>query len=197
MASVEDVLADARRFGFLGPGAVEQHLRHAEAFAAHLDPWPGVGVDLGCGGGVPGLVLAGLGAGRWLLVEAMAKRASFLRRAVRQLGLRNVEVLHGRAEVVVHHHAHAADAVVARGFGPPATTAEAAAPFLQVGGLLVVSEPPGGQVARWPAAGLGKIGMALEAVAPGPPAFARIRQVDPVPPGYPRPLGHLTKRPLW
>jgi hypothetical protein len=46
----------------------------------------------------------------------------------------------------------AVDAVVARGFGSPRAVVQAAAPILAAGGLLVVSEPPGG-ADRWTAAG--------------------------------------------
>ena len=54
-----------------------------------------------------------------------------------------VEVWCGRAERLGRdaHRRGAFDAVVSRGFGAPAITAECAAPFLRVGGQLVVSEP--------------------------------------------------------
>ena len=48
--------------------------------------------------------------------------------------------------------------MTARSFGPPAATAECAAPLLAVGGLLVVSEPPDGPD-RWPADALAALGL--------------------------------------
>jgi 16S rRNA (guanine527-N7)-methyltransferase len=88
------------------------------------------------------------------------------------------------------------DLVVARSFGPPAVTAECAAPFLRPGGQLVVTEPPDGPTDRWPAPGLDLVGLLLtdRGVDPGWVAFSQTR---PCPPRYPRPVGQPAKRPLW
>ena len=48
--------------------------------------------------------------------------------------------------------------MTARSFGPPALTAEIGSGFATVGGMLVVSEPPGGDPARWPQADLESLG---------------------------------------
>lgn len=56
-------------------------------------------VDVGSGAGFPGLLAALLWPeAKVHLVEALRKRASFLRRAAHELGLENVEVHAGRAE---------------------------------------------------------------------------------------------------
>ena len=70
-------------------------------------------------------------------------------------------------------------------------------PLHGVGGLLVVSEPPGGEPARWPIAGLQLLGLAPESFVVGPPAFACHRQVSLCPDRYPRRTGVPAKRPLW
>lgn len=203
------MLEDARGLGFLGPGPVEAHLEHASGFAAALErdggaKWeaPARAVDLGSGGGVPGLVLAlRFGATEWLLVEAAARRAAFLRGAVRMLGLADrAQVVQERAEVVGRAPAYRRrfDLAVARSFGPPAVVAECAAPLLRVGGRAVVSEPPGGAPARWPVEGLAPLGM-----APGPAVMAAgaayqiLRQAQPCPDRWPRRVGIPTKRPLF
>lgn len=201
MSDLVTVLDEARDLGFLGPGGVQDHLQHARAYRPALLGAPaGVGFDLGSGGGVPGLVLAaGMPERAWVLVDAMRKRTDFLERAVAMLGLANVTVRNERAEVLGRDSAvrGQAAAVVARSFGPPAVVAECAAPLLQVGGLLVVSEPPGGDPARWPAAGLAEIGLvALDPVA-GPPALFRASQTAEAPDRYPRRVGVPRKRPLW
>lgn len=58
-------------------------------------------LDVGAGAGLPGLVLAlarpELEA---RLIDSNGKKARFMRHAVRQLGLRNVEVLEGRVEAL-------------------------------------------------------------------------------------------------
>ncbi len=58
-------------------------------------------VDLGSGAGFPGLPIAVLRPEcAVLLVEAREKRHHFQRAAIRELGLRNVETLCGRAELL-------------------------------------------------------------------------------------------------
>jgi 16S rRNA (guanine527-N7)-methyltransferase len=196
------VLARSRDLGFLGPGPLDEQVAHAEAFLGAID-LDGVteAVDLGSGGGVPGLVLAvALPPVRWLLVDGMVRRASFLEEAVELLGLADrVEVRTARAEEAGREPAlrHRFGLVVARGFGPPPVTAECAAPLLATGGQLVVSEPPGSDGARWAPNGLAVLGQRLEAVIAGPPGFVRVRQVEPVDDRYPRRVGIPVKRPLW
>ena len=91
------------------------------------------------------------------------------------------------------------DLVTARGFGPPAVTAECAAPFLVLGGQLLVSEPPESDPdSRWPAAGLALLGMNLDQVtSPTPAHYAVIDQGERCPDRYPRRVGIPVKRPLF
>jgi 16S rRNA (guanine527-N7)-methyltransferase len=75
--------------------------------------------------------------------------------------------------------------------------AECAAPFLEVSGLLVVSEPPAENVGRWSQAGLAELGLAELDVLAGPPRLRRFRQTASCPDRYPRRTGIPAKRPLW
>lgn len=197
--ALDPILARARLLGFLGPGPVDGQRRHAEAFLPLLPSTAATAVDLGSGGGVPGLVLAAaMPRTRWLLVDAMVKRTAFLAAAVEELGWSDrVEVATARAEVLARAHRGAADVVVARGFGSPAATAECAAPFLRLGGSVVVSEPPASTGDRWPPDGLDLLGLALDLVTSGPPAFVRLVAVGPCPARYPRRVGLPAKRPLF
>ncbi|MGZ4710399.1 MAG: RsmG family class I SAM-dependent methyltransferase, partial [Acidimicrobiales bacterium] len=141
------VLERSRDLGFLGPGPVEPHIEHARRFSAALTgPRPARALDLGSGGGLPGLVLIlAWPSTVWCLLDANQRRTDFLTDAVDELGVADrVTVVRGRAEEVAHDPAHRGrfDLVVARSFGKPAVTAECAAGFLVVGGMLVVSEPP-------------------------------------------------------
>src|SRR3546814_20514420 len=81
------VLERSRRLGFLGPGPVEDHVRHAQGFLDALEGVTGRVVDLGSGGGVPGLVLVverpELAV---VLLDAMANGEAFLRGEVEALG---------------------------------------------------------------------------------------------------------------
>jgi 16S rRNA (guanine527-N7)-methyltransferase len=195
------VLERARALGFLGPGAVTEHLTHATGFLPALEPLAGRIADLGSGGGVPGLPLALARPDLELvLVDAGERRAEFLRWAVAELGLgERVTVVHGRAERVGRADLRGTLAgVVSRSFGPPAVTAECGSPLLRLGGRLVVSEPPG-EVAedRWPPSGLAELGLTVGPRWEGPPAIQVLEQARPCPDRFPRRDGVPAKRPLF
>jgi 16S rRNA (guanine527-N7)-methyltransferase len=201
-----EVLSQAREHGYLGPGPVQTHLDHARGFGAAFvgasGAPPTTFCDLGTGGGVPGLVLAVLWpAAQGLLVEAMKRRASSLRDAVVTLGLDDrVQVAEGRAEELARDPAHRERfaLVTARSFAEPAVTAEIATGFVEVGGSLVVSEPPHPDPDRWPAAPLEALGFAAASRMTGDNgSFAIIRKVSAASQDWPRGVGKPGKRPLW
>ena len=75
--------------------------------------------DVGTGGGLPGVPLAIVEPDRhFTLIESRAKRVRFLRHAVAELGLKNTEVAHGRAEDLPVTQPFAT--VLARAVAPPA-----------------------------------------------------------------------------
>src|SRR5690349_18326055 len=99
---LDEVLERSRALGFLGPGPIEAQRTHAEAFLAALAPGPGTIVDLGSGGGVPGLVVADARRDcHVVLLDATAKRCRFLEWAVTALEL-DATVAEGRAEELAH-----------------------------------------------------------------------------------------------
>ena len=195
-----EILREGQRRGFLGPGPVEHTFDHALGFAGAADA-PGRAVDLGSGAGVPGLVLAlAWPESLWSLVDARARRCAFLGEAIVALGLdARVDVVEARAEVVGRDPGHRGgyDLVVARGFGPPAAVAECAAPLLRLGGAVVVSDPPGGDASRWPAAGLAVLGLEPDGMVRAGAAYQRLRQVELCGERYPRRSGVPAKRPLF
>ncbi len=199
------ILSESRELGYLGPGEVQTHITHALGFAAAAESAlgrpPASFVDLGTGGGIPGLVLAGA----WpsaigFLVETMHRRCVSLEQWVEQLGLSRATVLEGRAEELAHQPGlrEAAEVVVARGFGPPASTAEVATGFCSPGGVVVVSEPPGGDPSRWPEPLLWKLGL-----GPARPffsdnaAYVVIEKMLSASNGLPRHRAQPWKRPSW
>ncbi len=208
--SLTDLLVESRQLGFLGPGPVEDHLAHSAAFASAVPETPARALDLGAGGGLPGLVLAATvwPETEWCLLDAQARRSAFLVEAVDALGLTDrVQVVTARAEEHGRNASarHAFDLVVARSFASPPVTAECAAPLLRPGGHLVVSEPPAAETEeRWPSAGLGLLGFgsAEPVVVPGdgardPVHLVRIPLLDLVDDRYPRRVGIPAKRPLF
>jgi 16S rRNA (guanine527-N7)-methyltransferase len=109
-------------------------------------------VDIGAGAGLPGIPLAIVEPGLSVaLVEARAKRVSFLRAVVRELGLPNAEVLEGRAETLVRERPDLDgrfDVAVARAVAGPEALWSLARPYLKPGGRLVASGPPYGSKLR-------------------------------------------------
>jgi 16S rRNA (guanine527-N7)-methyltransferase len=158
-------------------------------------------VDLGTGGGLPGLVLLAVWpAAHAVLLDSNERRTAFVAEAVTQLGWSaRADVRRSRAEEAGRDPGlrGGAPLAVSRGFGPPAVVAECAAPLLTAGGRLIVSEPPDGGD-RWPPEPLRTLGMAAEelVVASGS-RFQVLRQQEPCPDAYPRRVGIPAKRPLW
>jgi 16S rRNA (guanine527-N7)-methyltransferase len=205
VSELDVVLERSRELGFLGPGPVSVHVDHALRFADGVDEAPGRFLDLGTGGGVPGLVLAGLWpAAEATLLDARARRCEYLVAAVEELGWeKRVRVVRARAEEAGRdEHLRAGfDLVVARAFGVPAVTAECGAPFLRVGGRLVVSEPPAGsgaaQAERWPAAAVAEVGLAHVREWREPYHYRAFVLSRPCPERYPRRVGVPAKQPLF
>lgn len=154
-------------------------------------------MDLGTGAGVPGLILAArFPPSRWVLLDASRRRTAFAAEAARALGLGGrVDVVTARAEEAGREARFRTKfgLVVARGFGAPATVAECAAPFLTVGGRLVVSEPPEAP-ARWPEAGVRAVGLEDGGLVAGCRVLTQTREC---PDRFPRRPGIPARRPLF
>jgi 16S rRNA (guanine527-N7)-methyltransferase len=153
-------LCRAQELGFLGPETLDVQTAHSldlascamEAMSALPRCLSGTGhagplfLDLGSGGGLPGLVVAEA----WpecagVLLDANRRKTAFLDEAVASCGWgERISVVCSRAEVAGRDAGMRGrfDLVVARAFAPPPVTAECAAPFLRLGGTLVVAEPP-------------------------------------------------------
>ncbi len=129
------------------PEAVARlHLLDALAALPLLDEWePAAAVDLGSGGGVPGIPLAlARPAQRWTLVDSVHKKADALRSFVAALGLGSVAVVDERAETIGHaaDHRERYDLVAARACAPLPVLVELAMPLLRVGGRLLAWKGP-------------------------------------------------------
>ena len=113
-----------------------RHFPESLAFAAGLPTGPRL-LDVGSGGGLPGIVIAAARPDLEVhLLDATRKKTDFLSQAASTLGL-VVQVHHGRAEEFADGPlAGAFDLVTARAVAPLDRLAPWAAPFLKVGGQL-------------------------------------------------------------
>ena len=94
-------------------------------------------LDLGTGGGVPGIPLAcAVPAAAFTLIDATRKKTAAVERMATKLGFDNLRVVWGRAEVLAQDPSlrHAFTVVIARAVAPVRDLAVYAAPFLQAGG---------------------------------------------------------------
>lgn len=202
--SLDEVLGDAQDLGFFSPQPIARQRELAEGLLPRVRELAGEAprvLDLGAGGGLPGLVLATAMPGmRLTMLDANHRRCTFLEEAVARLRLEQADVLEGRAEALVTPELRESfDLVVARGFGPPAVTAECAAPYLRVGGHLLVTEPPEAEetTRRWSTEGLAELGLEAAQLLPGSPAAVAMAKRSPTPERFPRRDGVAAKRPLF
>lgn len=150
--------------------------------------FPGRIVDVGSGGGAPGVPLAvALPEREVTLLEANRRKCAFLAGIAREL--RNVTVVCGRAE---EQETDRFGVAVAKALATPPVAAEWCLPLVA----------PGGAAVLWvgPSADEGHVARVAEALAgelvSSPRRFLVLRKLDRTPPGYPRRPGMARKRPL-
>ncbi len=143
-------------------------------------------VDVGSGGGAPGIPLAhSLPELEVVLLEAERRKCDFLERFAPP----NARVLRGRAE---EQPTDWAGVVVAKALAQPPTAAEWCLPLAREGGLVVLWVGPSADAGR-----VARVASRLAAEpAEGPPGFLVLRKTGPTPPGFPRRAGVARKRPL-
>ena len=155
---------------------------------AVVERFDGPVVDVGSGGGSPGIPLAAALPGREVtLLEANARKAHFLERATP--GFPNVTVVRGRAEEQLTDRFGVA---LAKALAPPPVALEWALPLVRPGGAAVLWLGPSAdleQLARV-AEQLGGGGLEQQA------GLAVVPKIRPTPAGFPRRPGVARKRPL-
>jgi 16S rRNA (guanine527-N7)-methyltransferase len=163
---------------------VEDALRGAEVVAGFEGPI----VDVGSGGGSPGIPLAvALPRREVTLLEANGRKASFLERET--LDFPNVHVLRGRAE---EQEPDQFGVAVAKALAPPTIALEWCLPLVR----------PGGAAVLWvgPSADFDRLGLVAEHLAGGKPerqaGLVVVPKVGRTPAGFPRRPGVARKRPL-
>lgn len=115
----------------------DRHLPECAAFAATLPRGPARVLDVGSGGGFPGLVVAILRPDLDVtLMDATKKKVEFLGEVARELDI-GVAAIHGRAEELSRTPLGASfDVVTARAVAPLDRLVGWTVPFLRPGGLV-------------------------------------------------------------
>jgi 16S rRNA (guanine527-N7)-methyltransferase len=151
-----------------------------------LSNYKGPVIDVGSGGGSPGIPLASALPEREVtLLDAEQRKCDFLRRWAPP----NAQVVWGRAEDQPVEHWGVA---VAKALARPPVAAELCLPLVRVGGVAIL----------WlgKEANLDRLAAASERLGGGPPelheGLAVVPKVAPTPPGFPRRVGVAKKRPL-
>jgi 16S rRNA (guanine527-N7)-methyltransferase len=145
-------------------------------------------VDVGSGGGAPGIPLAAALPNRQVtLLEANGRKCAFLREMA--LEFPNVTVVQGRAE---EQQTDRFGVAVAKALAPPPVAAEWCLPLVVPGGAVVLYVGPSADAAA--------VSRAAERLGGGPldqlPGLLVLHKVAPTPPGFPRRPGLAKKRPL-
>jgi len=170
-----------------------------------LPPGPLRLVDVGSGGGLPGLPLKlARPELSLILVEANRRKAAFLVQAAARLALSGVEVLAARAEDVGRdpRHREAYDIATARALAAMPVLAELCLPLVKVGGRLLAMKADALEEAQAAEPVISRLGGRLLAVSPAASAARSLGQVvvvqkvAPTPPEYPRRAGLPGRRPL-
>jgi 16S rRNA (guanine527-N7)-methyltransferase len=163
---------------------LEDALRAVEPAARFEGPL----VDVGSGGGSPGIPLASAFPEREVtLLEANGRKAAFLERAAAEFP--NVRVVRGRAE---EQETDSFGVATAKALAKPPVAAEWALPLVR----------PGGAAILWvgESAELESLERVAAELGAGPPeaeaGLVVLPKVAPTPPGFPRRPGVARKRPL-
>jgi 16S rRNA (guanine527-N7)-methyltransferase len=145
-------------------------------------------VDVGSGGGSPGIPLAAALPDREVaLLEARRRKCDFLREVAGEFP--NVSVIEGRAE---EQETDRFGVALAKALAKPPVAVEWCLPLVR----------PGGAAILWvgPSADLAAVGRVSEQVGGAAPeleeGLAVVRKVSPTPEGFPRRPGMARKRPL-
>jgi 16S rRNA (guanine527-N7)-methyltransferase len=172
-----------------GGEARQVHLDESLAALATVRRFEGPIVDVGSGGGAPGIPLAhALPEREVTLLEATRRKCDFLERWTAELP--NLRVVCGRAE---EQPLDIWGMAVAKALAPPPVAAEWCLPLVAPGGAAVLFVGPTAQADR--VAQVAEL-LAAELEPDSPQGLLVLRKLGPTPSGFPRRPGVARKRPL-
>ncbi len=183
-----------------------RHVAEAVALVPHLPLRAGQSwIDVGTGGGLPGLVLAVvIPEMRWTLLDATRKKVEAVRAFAAELGLDNVEAVAGRAEVAAHDPAFRErfDGAISRALASLPTVLELCRGFVPAGGLVAAVKGPradeevAASAAAQQALGLRLVHSAVISSTARPTRLVTMQALGPAPAAYPRREGRPRTHPL-
>ena len=162
-------------------------------------------IDIGTGAGFPGIPLKIVCPEiKLTLLEATQKKVEFLKHMVSVLGLKNVEIIWGRAEELVKDRREVFDLALSRAVAKLNVLCEYSLPFVKVGGMFIAYkdkdveeeleevksaiETLGGRIKETKKVKLPDSGIIRSLVV--------IEKVSPTPVKFPRRAGMAKKKPL-
>jgi 16S rRNA (guanine527-N7)-methyltransferase len=164
------------------------HLEESLAAVPFVERYPAPVVDVGSGGGSPGIpIAAALPDREVVLLEATRRKCDFLEAVARDFP--NVRVVCGRAEEQATEQFGVA---VAKALAPPPVAAEWCLPLVAVGGAAILLVGPSVDVDT-----VSRVSELLGGGQPEQhPGLLVLPKTAPTPPGFPRRVGVARKRPL-
>ncbi len=177
--------------------AEARHVAESMALLDAVHPDPGASlIDVGTGGGVPGIPIAIARPDlRVTLLDSDQRKVAFLTHVAGLLHLDNVEVLDRRAEELAHTaRRETFDVAVSRALAPPPVMCELLLPLVRVGGVAASLVGDAADAKRRCARAAELLGGAPPRTAPGD--VLHIDKLAPTPQPYPRRAGIPLRRPL-
>jgi 16S rRNA (guanine527-N7)-methyltransferase len=164
------------------------HLEESLTALPFVRRYEGPVVDVGSGGGAPGIPLAAALPGRRVvLLEATRRKCDFLESVTRDFS--NVRVVCGRAE---EQPTEQFGAAVAKALAPPPAAAEWCLPLVAAGGAAILLVGPTAD-----AEAVARVSAQLGGGKPEEhPGVLVLPKLEPTPLGFPRRAGVARKRPL-
>jgi 16S rRNA (guanine527-N7)-methyltransferase len=164
------------------------HVDESLTAVPHVSRFEGPIVDVGSGGGAPGIPLALAFPDREVtLLEATGRKCDFLRKWTAEFP--NLRVVHGRAE---EQETDAFGVAVAKALAPPPVAAEWCLPLVAPEGAAILFVGPSADAAA--------VARVAERVGGGQPeqgdGLIVVPKLRPTPAGFPRRVGVARKRPL-
>ncbi len=134
-------LTAVRDFDGIERRLILESLRLVPVVRSLMDVNGGDVMDLGSGGGIPGVILAiAMPESSFTLLDATGKKVAFQREVIESIGVSNIRAVQGRAEELGHdiNWRHTFDVVTARAVTSLSALMELGLPFVSMKGWLVL-----------------------------------------------------------